>query len=270
MIDASARAIAARSGLAGLGAALAVMLALNAAGCASVPPGTAQAAGGAAAAATAADDGEDDFLRRSRRVDPLEPLNRQIARFNDAVDRSVARPLAVFYDSYTPQVFRLIIGNVLSNLLDPYIAVNNFLQGKVGAGFSDLGRFAFNSTFGFFGFGDPASGMGLVKHREDFGQTLGVWGVPPGPYLVLPLFGPSNVRDGIGFGVDVYGALLNRFDNIAFRNTVAGLDFLEARARVLPGERVLQDALDRYLLVRDGYLQRRRYLIYDGNPPEDD
>ena len=276
MSDASARAVAARSGLAGLGAALALALVLTGAGCASVPPGpadSAQAAGGAAAgaaAATAAEDGEDDFRRRSRRVDPFEPLNRQVARFNDAVDRGVVRPLATFYDRYTPQVFRLIIGNVLSNLLDPYIAVNNFLQGKVGAGFSDLGRFAFNSTFGFFGFGDPASEMGLVKHREDFGQTLGAWGVPPGPYLVLPLFGPSNVRDGIGFGVDVYGALLNRFDSIPLRNTVAGFDFLEARARLLPGERVLQDALDRYLLVRDSYLQRRRYLIHDGNPPEDD
>lgn len=201
--------------------------------------------------------------------DPFEGFNRRVMQFNEAIDAAAVRPIALFYDRYTPGVVRLIVRNVLSNLLDPYIAVNNFLQGKPAAGFSDLGRFALNSTFGFFGFGDPASDVGLEKHREDFGQTLGVWGVPSGPFLMLPLFGPSGVRDGVGFAVDVWGALIGRFDNVAFRNTLAVTEFVDTRARLLPADRALADALDRYLLVRDSYLQRRRYLIHDGDPPED-
>lgn len=208
--------------------------------------------------------------QRAARVDPLEPLNRRVARFNDAVDAAIVRPAAVFYDRYTPEVLRLIIGNVLSNLLDPYIAANNLLQGKPREAVSDLGRFALNSTFGFFGFGDPASDVGLEKHREDFGQTLGVWGVPPGPYLVLPVLGPSNARDTLGFGVDVWAALVNRIDSVPLRNTLGGLEFFETRARLLPADRLLQDALDRYLLMRDGYTQRRLNVIHDGNPPDRD
>lgn len=201
--------------------------------------------------------------------DPFEGFNRRVMQFNEALDAAAVRPIALFYDRYTPRVVRMIVRNVLSNLLDPYIAVNNFLQGKPAAGFSDLGRFALNSTFGFFGFGDPASDVGLEKHREDFGQTLAVWGVPSGPFLMLPLFGPSGVRDGFGFAVDAWGALIGRFDNVAFRNTLAITEFVDTRARLLPADQALADALDRYLLVRDSYLQRRRYLIHDGDPPED-
>jgi phospholipid-binding lipoprotein MlaA len=217
-------------------------------------------------------EGEPDADPAPQRsnVDPFEPMNRRIHAFNTAVDQVVFRPIAQAYDRYTPEVLRMIARNFLSNLLDPYIAANNFLQGKPSAGFSDLGRFAFNTTFGFFGFADPASDAGFEKHREDFGQTLGVWGVAPGPFLVLPLFGPSNVRDGIGFGIDAYAALINRFENVPFRNSMAGLQFVETRAYLLPADRLLKDALDPYLLVRDSYLQRRRNLVYDGNPPEDE
>jgi phospholipid-binding lipoprotein MlaA len=244
------------------------------------PPGVVDAAtpsigaAGAVSAAAAKREGQlgaEDEARPGRSgVDPLEPLNRGIAAFNDALDAAVLRPVAQVYDRYTPEVVRMIVGNVLSNFLDPWIAVNNFLQGKPAEGFSDVGRFLLNSTFGFFGFGDPASDIGLVKHREDFGQTLGVWGVPQGPFLVLPLFGPSTVRDTVGFGVDAYGALVSRIDNVPLRNSLAGTQFVETRARLLPADRLLQDALDRYLLVRDGYLQRRRNLVYDGNPPDDE
>ena len=213
---------------------------------------------------------QEGVRRRKPPVDPFETANRAIWRFNDTLDGWVLRPVAVTYDRYTPDVVRMIVRNVLSNLLDPYIGLNNFLQGKPAAGFSDLGRFALNSTFGFFGFGDPASDIGLEKHREDFGQTLGRWGVPSGPYLVLPLFGPSDVRDGIGFGVDAWAALISRFDSVSFRNTLAATEFVESRARLLPAERVLDDAFDRYLLVRDSYLQRRRNLIWDGEPPDED
>ena len=227
---------------------------------------------GAISAGSASRDsgGPPDPQARRSRIDPLESLNRGVARFNDVLDDYFLRPVARVYDDYTPEVIRMITRNFLSNLLDPYIAVNNLLQGKPGAAFSDLGRFTLNSTFGFFGFGDPATDIGLEKHREDFGQTLGVWGVPTGPYLVLPLFGPSNLRDGFGFAVDAYGALINRFDNVPFRNSVAGLELIDVRARLLPTQRVLEEALDRYLLVRDSYLQRRRNLVYDGEPPDDD
>jgi phospholipid-binding lipoprotein MlaA len=227
---------------------------------------------GAISAGSASRDsgGPPDPQARRSRIDPLESLNRGVARFNDVLDDYFLRPVARVYDDYTPEAIRMITRNFLSNLLDPYIAVNNLLQGKPRAAFSDLGRFTFNTTFGFFGFGDPATDIGLEKHREDFGQTLGVWGVPTGPYLVLPLFGPSNLRDGFGFAVDAYGALINRFDNVPFRNSVAGLELIDVRARLLPTQRVLEEALDRYLLVRDSYLQRRRNLVYDGDPPDKD
>jgi phospholipid-binding lipoprotein MlaA len=231
-----------------------------------VAPAAPPPTGGAGRSADA--DPDDAPVRPG--VDPLEPLNRRVHAFNEALDDAVFRPVAQFYDRWTPRVFRMILRNFTSNLLDPYIAFNSFLQGKPTDGFTGLGRFVFNTTFGFFGFGDPASEAGYVKHREDFGQTLGVWGVPPGPYLVLPLFGPSSVRDGLGFGVDAYLGLVNRFDNVAFRNSMAGVGFLDTRASLLPADRLLQDALDRYLLVRDGYLQRRRSQVYDGDPPDDD
>ena len=112
--------------------------------------------------------------------------------------------------------------------------------------------------------------LGLERHREDFGQTLGVWGVATGPYLMLPVLGPSNVRDTVGWGVDIFAGLINRFDSVSFRNSMLGLGVVQSRARLLPAQRVLDDALDPYLLVRDSYLQRRRSQIYDGDPPDED
>ena len=228
------------------------------------------AAAGCVATQPAADGDTQGSTPTRAAIDPIEPFNRAVFGFNEVIDHSFVRPVARAYDNYTPEVVRLIARNFLSNLLDPYIALNNFLQGKPADGISDIARFLFNTTFGFFGFGDPASEAGMPKHREDFGQTLGVWGFGTGPYLVLPFFGPSNIRDGIGFGVDAYLAVVNRFDDVAFRNSITGLGYVEARARLLPADRLLEDALDRYRLVRDGYLQRRRNQIYDGNPPPSD
>ena len=203
-------------------------------------------------------------------ADPLEPLNRGVYAFNDVVDEYFMRPVAVAYDKYMPDTFQFIVRNFLSNLYDPYIGLNNLLQGKPKEAISDLGRFLVNSTIGFLGFGDPATDLGMQKHREDFGQTLGVWGFSTGPYLVLPIFGPSNIRDGVGFGVDAWAGLINRFDNVPFRNSMAGLTVVQARAQLLNTDGLLADALDRYLLVRDVYLQRRRNLVYDGILPGDD
>ena len=235
--------------------AAALLLALSLGACATTAP-----------VAAAAADGE----RPVRNVDPFEAFNRDVFAFNEALDNDFVKPFARFYDRYTPQVVRLIVGNVLSNFLDPYIALNNLLQGKPSDAASDMGRFLLNSTFGFFGFGDPASEIGLVKHREDFGQTLGVWGLPTGPYLMLPFFGPSTIRDGVGLAVDLNVNVADRISRVRLRNTLTGFGLVEARVRLLPAERVLADALDRYLLVRDGYLQRRRSQVYDGNPPDDE
>lgn len=202
--------------------------------------------------------------------DPLEPMNRAIFTVNSVLDEYLVRPLAIGYDRFTPELLRLMVGNFLGNLADPYFGVNNLLQGKPVDAFSDFGRFLVNTTVGFLGIADPATDFGLVKHREDFGQTLAVWGAPSGPFLVLPFFGPSTIRDGLGLGVDLYAGIINRFDNVGFRNTVSGLGVVETRARLLPTDRVLREAFDPYLLVRDTYLQRRRNLIYDGNPPDED
>jgi len=204
----------------------------------------------------------------AQQVDPLQPLNRQMLRLNIFVDDLLLRPAARVYDRVVPELFQRVIENMLGNLQDPWIAFNSLLQGKPGQATSDLGRFVFNSTLGFFGVVDLASEMGLPKHREDFGQTLATWGVPAGPYLMLPGLGPSSLRDAFSLGADYNGSLKNHIDSAQTRMTLLGLDVLQSRARALPAQPFLEQALDRYLLIRDSYLQRRRSQIYDGDPPE--
>jgi len=202
-------------------------------------------------------------------VDPLEPMNRAIFAFNDTLDKYALEPAATAYRDYVPETFRFIAGNMFENLRDVWTSVNNLLQGKPGQAASDFGRVVVNTTFGFLGMGDVASELGFPKHREDFGQTLGVWGVPTGPYLVLPFFGPSNFRDGPALVVDAYAdPIAPLIDDVPVRNTVYGIRVLDDRARLLGASGVMDDiALDRYLFMRDGYLQRRRSLVYDGDPP---
>lgn len=202
--------------------------------------------------------------------DPFESINRQIFAVNTALDEALVLPVARAYERHVPQPVQTGLRNMMSNLLDPYIAANSLLQGKPLDAVSDLARFAVNTTVGVLGIADPATELGLQKHREDFGQTLGVWGVPPGPYVMLPLFGPSTVRDTVGFVVDVFGALLARFKNTQVRYSLASLEFLKQRVRALPAQQFLDEAFDPYLLIRNGYLQRRSSLIYDGDPPTDD
>jgi len=202
--------------------------------------------------------------------DPFEQINRQIFAVNMALDEALVLPVARAYERHVPQPVQTGLRNMMSNLLDPYIAANSLLQGKPLDAASDLARFAVNTTVGVLGIADPATELGLEKHREDFGQTLGVWGVPPGPYVMLPLFGPSTVRDTVGFVVDVFGALLARFKNTQVRYSLASLEFLQQRVRALPAQQFLDEAFDPYLLIRNGYLQRRGSLIYDGDPPSDD
>jgi len=240
--------------------ALALAAALSAlAGCASAPAG-----GGTGGEAGAAARPADPVAR----IDPLEPLNRSIYAFNDAVDRAVLKPAAKGYEAAVPRTFRDMTGNFFGNLADLWTAVNQLLQGKPAEAFSDLSRVAINTTFGFGGLADVASEMGLEKHDEDLGQTLGAWGVPPGPYLVLPFLGPSSFRDAPARAVDMVADPLDELGSRGQANNLWLTRLIDGRARLFPAERVLEGAaLDKYSFTRDAWLQRRRNQVYDGNPP---
>ncbi len=202
--------------------------------------------------------------------DPFESYNRAIYNFNKTVDDAAIRPVAQAYTDYTPNFMQSGISNFFSNLADVVVLVNDLLQFKIEQAGSDFYRIFVNSTLGVFGLFDPATHVGLPKHREDFGQTLAVWGVPDGPYFVLPLLGSSTIRDTGGLVVDVYSHPLSYpliKDNSVTWGAV-GLAYISKRAELLGASRVLDEAaLDPYIFTREAYLQHRRNLIYDGNPP---
>ena len=203
-------------------------------------------------------------------ADPLEPLNRAVFRFNDAVDGAVIKPVAKGYRSVVPGILRTGISNFFSNLEDVWISVNDVLQGKFQRGFEDFTRVLFNSTFGIAGVFDFASDLGLQKHNEDFGQTLGWWGVGSGAYLVLPILGPSTVRDGFGLLLDTRADLVFQIDGVPVHNTLYATRGISNRANLLDASSVIeQAALDKYTFVREAWLQRRRNLVYDGDPPRE-
>ncbi|MGE0797742.1 MAG: VacJ family lipoprotein [Lautropia sp.] len=203
--------------------------------------------------------------------DPLESFNRPVYQFNDALDRYALKPVAQGYRKVVPDALQLMISSFFANLGDLYTGVNNLLQAKPKAALIDVSRFVLNSTLGFAGVADIASAIGMPKHYEDFGQTLGWWGVPSGPYLVLPFFGPSTVRDAPARIVDTYGDPVAMYHDVRLRNTGLGLRLVDTRASLLDAERVVDSAaLDRYSLIRDGWLQRRRNAVYDGDPPDED
>jgi phospholipid-binding lipoprotein MlaA len=202
--------------------------------------------------------------------DPWEGVNRGVYRFNETFDEWLARPVARTYVKVLHEEIRVRIGNFFSNLADPLIGVNNFLQGKFTDGVNDWARFAFNSTFGLLGIHDVASEWGYEKHNEDFGQTFGRWGAGPGPYLILPLLGSSTLRDGLGTGVDMYTDPIGEIRPINLRNSLIVARATNLRADLLEASRILEEAaLDKYVFQRDAYLQRRRSLIYDGRPPRE-
>lgn len=190
--------------------------------------------------------------------DPFEPVNRAVFSFNDSLDRYVAVPVAKGYQKVTPQPLRTAVSNFFSNLGDLSNAANELLQLKITDATQDIVRFAFNSTFGLGGLLDWATPAGLPKHHQDFGLTLGHWGIPSGPYLVLPLFGPSTVRDSMGLIVDVKFNPLNYMEP-AVRNPLYVLQFVSVRSDLLGASDLLQQAaLDKYSFVRDAYTQQRR------------
>jgi len=200
--------------------------------------------------------------------DPLEGYNRAMFSFNEGVDNVILKPVATGYKAIMPEIARTGVTNFFGNLDDLWIGINNVLQGKIGAGVSDLGRFLMNSTIGILGLFDVASNAGLEKHNEDLGQTLGRWGFEPGPYFVIPVFGPSNFRDGLGRIVDWRGDPLRYVRNVPTRNTLLASRIVNTRANLLDTSKLIEDAaLDHYTFVRDAYLQRRRSLVYDGEPP---
>lgn len=203
--------------------------------------------------------------------DPLEPVNRAVFRFNETVDENVLQPVARGYRAVLPGLVRTGVTNFFSNLEDVWIGVNNVLQGKLGEGVQDFARFTFNTTFGLLGILDVSTDFQLPKHNEDFGQTLGRWGLGTGPYLVLPLFGPSNFRDGVSLLVDSQADFVVNLDHVRTRNALYANRTVNTRANLLDAGRALdQAALDKYRFMRDAYLQRRRSLVHDGSPPLDD
>ncbi len=203
--------------------------------------------------------------------DPLERMNRGTHRFNMAIDKAVLKPVAVGYRRHVPGGVRVSVSNFLDNLAYPTTIINNLLQLKVKDTLSDIGRFALNTTVGIGGLFDPASRFGIPKNDEDFGQTLGRWGVPAGPYLVLPFFGPSTMRDGPALYAD-WQADLRAGDQVdpAVEWTLIGLSLVDRRAQLLEFDESWQGAYDPYAFIRDAWLQRREYRVRDGDVPETD
>jgi phospholipid-binding lipoprotein MlaA len=203
--------------------------------------------------------------------DPLESFNRTVFGFNDVVDKAVIKPVATGYRAVTPNWLRKGVGNFFNNLEDVWSAVNNGLQGR-GQEFSDsVGRVMVNSTIGLFGTIDVASDLNIERHTADFGLTLGRWGVPPGPYVVLPLFGPRTLREVAGMPIDARGMPLYNIGDQETRTVLPIVNVVDLRAKYLNAGDVLEGAaLDAYSFRRDAYFQRQRNIQYDGNPPEDD
>ncbi len=203
--------------------------------------------------------------------DPLEPFNRAVYRFNDTLDAAVLKPVATGYRDGIPERIRQGIGNFFENLEDVWSLVNNVLQFKGQASFDSLRRVGVNTFLGWGGLFDVATEMDIEKHTKDFGQTLGYWGVAPGPYLVLPLLGSSSLRDTVALPVDWKGDLVVAVPHVPTRNTATAVRAIDARSDLLKAGNMLEEAaLDRYSFMRDAYLQRRRSVIFDGNPPEDE
>ncbi|TQV71434.1 VacJ family lipoprotein [Aliikangiella marina] len=202
--------------------------------------------------------------------DPWEGWNRGVYKFNKAVDDNVAKPLTLGYKAVTPDIVETGVSNVFSNLEDVSNAANNLLQGKIGDSFSDIGRLLVNTTLGIGGLWDHASDMGLEKHDEDFGQTLGVWGVESGPYVMLPFLGFSTLRDTAAFPVDRELDPVSHIDHDLTRYSVNVLQLIDTRSALLPLEEQLKDVIDEYAFTRDVYLQNRRFKVLDGEVPFED
>lgn len=199
-------------------------------------------------------------------ADPYESFNRGVYKFNDGLDRAITKPLAQGYEKIMPSPAKTMVNNFFSNLDDIVVTANDLMQLKFKQAISDATRVMINSTFGIFGLINVTTR--LEKHNEDFGQTLGYWGMQPGPYLMLPILGPSTLRDGTGRLVDTIPSQSGKITPITTRNSLYALNGIKTRARLLEAEKIMdQTTLDRYQFIRDAYLQHRQSLVYDGDPP---
>jgi phospholipid-binding lipoprotein MlaA len=203
-------------------------------------------------------------------ADPWEPMNRSISAFNNNVDRFTFKPLAKGYEKVFPDPIRRGVNNFSKNLLGPLFIVNNFLQGKFKRGFSETGRFVVNSTLGIAGFVDVGQAIGMETYREDFGETLAVWGVPDGPFVVVPILGPRTLRDAMMIPLNFAADPTFYIDDDLTRWSLYLVRAVDVRAQLFTAEALIEDSYDRYLTVRESYLQNRKFRIYDGNPPEDE
>ncbi|BEP47494.1 MULTISPECIES: MlaA family lipoprotein [Variovorax] len=204
-------------------------------------------------------------------ADPFEPFNRGVTRFNDTVDEAVLVPVATAYQRVLPSMVRTGVGNFFGNLGDVWSFVNSVAQLKLQNSAETFMRVNVNTFFGLGGLLDIATEAGIDRHEEDFGQTLGRWGVGAGPYVVLPVFGPSTLRDTAALPVDRAGSVLGNMNDVAWRNSLSFVEAVDTRAKYLRAGRLLDDAaLDKYTFTRDAFLQHRRNDVYDGNPPDDE
>lgn len=201
--------------------------------------------------------------------DPFERVNRGTYAFNSAVDRGVLRPVAKAYHKVTPNFIETGVSNFFDNLETPRTIINNLLQGKFKDSLSDTGRLLLNTTLGLGGLLDPATDAGLAKHDEDFGQTFGKWGIKPGPYIVIPFLGPSDLRDGIGRVPDTYTNPAAYIEEDKVRYGLYGLSAIDTRTQLLSLDDALKQAYDPYSFMRNAYLQRRQYLVTDGQAADD-
>ena len=203
-------------------------------------------------------------------ADPWESMNRSLLTANFAVDKATTGPLARGYRKVFPAPIRKGVSNFFRNLTTPRSVINNFLQGKPARGFSEFGRFLFNSTIGIGGLIDVAAIGGMEEYPEDFGQTAAVWGIPDGPFIILPILGPQTLRDAIMMPLDIIAYPLYPYDNSSVRDKLYILRLIDLRYRLLITDDFLEDSKDPYVTIRESYLQNREYEIYDGNPPEDE
>ena len=199
---------------------------------------------------------------------PFHDINRANFALNEAIDHTLLKPVAHFYVAEVPHPVRIGVNNVFDNLGSPVIAVNEFLEGRVGPGLDESGRFLVNTTFGVLGLFDVATPMGLSAHHASFDLTLAHWGVPRGPYLVLPLFGPGSLRSLAGITVDsYYGSPVEYLHSTALRNELTVLQLINVRAHLIGTFHLIYSAPDPYLMMKDGYLAHQRFEFYHGNPP---
>lgn len=202
--------------------------------------------------------------------DPWEAANRSMFNVNVAIDNATIKPLSKAYRKVMPSPVRRGVSNFFQNLTTPRSVLNNFLQGKPANGLSELARFLLNSTIGVGGLFDVATTTGLEEYSEDFGQTAAVWGVPDGPYLMLPLLGPQNLRDALLLPLDFLADPLFHYDVSSVRDRIYGLRMIDLRYRLLTVDELLANSTDPYVTLRESYRQNREFEIYDGDPPEDD